>query len=241
MRHDGKDIHILLIRKRTFMRIIDLSHVMDENMPVYPGTEPPEFFSGCSIEKDGFIETKITLYSHTGTHVDAPAHLLEDGATLDRLPMDHFYGKATVVNLREFPSAIIDLDRICREEDRLRGCEFLLLNTGWDRHWGQAAYFRDFPVLSDEAAFWIAAKGIKGVGVDTISVDKVDSTDLANHKHFLQRNMIIIENLTNLECIDQPCVDFSCFPLAFRHADGSPVRAVAYLLSKRPTRLFTLT
>jgi len=76
------------------MKIIDLTHSISPNMPVYPGTEPPVFITGCSIDDISFLEKKITLYSHTGTHMDAPAHLIKGSKTLDLLPIEHFYGKA---------------------------------------------------------------------------------------------------------------------------------------------------
>jgi kynurenine formamidase len=84
-------------------------------------------------------------------------------------------------------------------------------------------------VLSLEAANWLSGFGIKGFGLDTISADTVDSQDYQVHKALLQKNIIIIENLANLA--DLPCnqFEFSCFPLSFEDADGSPVRAVAYI------------
>ena len=69
------------------MRVLDLTHTIAENMPVYPGTETPIFAGANTYEKDGFKETKLTMYTHTGTHMDPPAHLFADRATLDALPM----------------------------------------------------------------------------------------------------------------------------------------------------------
>ena len=75
------------------MKISDLTYPITQDMPVYPGTEQPLIVTGCSIEETGFLEKKITMYSHTGTHVDAPAHLLKEGKTLDMLPLNHFLEK----------------------------------------------------------------------------------------------------------------------------------------------------
>lgn len=80
------------------MIIVDLSHTVSPNMPVYPGTEQPIFITGCSIEESGFLEKKITMYSHTGTHIDAPAHFIKDANTLNSLPIEHFYGSALMLN-----------------------------------------------------------------------------------------------------------------------------------------------
>ena len=83
-----------IIKDNQYMKIIDLTHSISPRMPVYPGTEPPIFIQGCSIDEIGFLEKKITLYSHTGTHIDAPAHLIKGSKTLDQLPVEHFQGRA---------------------------------------------------------------------------------------------------------------------------------------------------
>ena len=80
------------------MKIIDLTHTISEDMPVYPGTEPPMLKPANTYEKDGFRETLFSLYSHTGTHVDPPAHLFADRTTLDALPIEQFAGKALVID-----------------------------------------------------------------------------------------------------------------------------------------------
>lgn len=67
------------------MKIIDLTHTIAEGMPVYPGTEGPSLKQASSYEKDGFKETLMTMYSHTGTHMDAPAHLFAHRTTLEPL------------------------------------------------------------------------------------------------------------------------------------------------------------
>ena len=77
------------------MKIIDLTHTLEEEMPVFPGTEKPKLENACTLNKDGFREKLLTMYSHTGTHMDAPAHMLENGLCLDELDVDHFFGNAS--------------------------------------------------------------------------------------------------------------------------------------------------
>jgi kynurenine formamidase len=84
------------------MKLVDLTHPITPNMPVYPGTQPPVFITGCSIDETGFLEKQITLYSHTGTHIDAPAHLIKDHNTLDMLEIEHFYGPALMLDFYNF-------------------------------------------------------------------------------------------------------------------------------------------
>ena len=210
------------------MRIIDLTHPISADMPVYPGTEPPIFETGCSIEDTGFLEKKITLYSHTGTHIDAPAHLINGHKTLDRLPVDRFYGKALVINYQDRKQTI-EMDVLKPHENNIRAIDFLLIHTGWDHHWGTERYFHQYPVLSMETANWLSSFHLKGLGLDTISADRADTQDYPVHKAFLQKEIIIVENLTNLEDLPGEPVMFSCFPLYFTEADGSPVRAVAVI------------
>jgi len=211
------------------MKIVDLTHSISPNMPVYPGTEQPVFITGCSIDEIGFLEKKITLYSHTGTHMDAPAHLIKDSITLDLLPIDYFYGKALLLNFSNIENQTIGLDAFSPHQDTINLVEFLLIHTGWSQYWGTEKYFSDYHVLSLEAADWLSGFGLKGIGFDTISADEADTQEFPVHKAFLRNNTIILENLTNLEKL--PCNQFffSCFPLSFKGADGSPVRAVAFI------------
>jgi len=208
------------------MRLVDLSHVIREEMPVYPGTETPVLQTGCTVAEHGFLERKITMFSHTGTHMDAPAHMLEAGKYLDDLPVSHFFGRAVLIDAAEGP---VELAYVAGFEDAIAGADFVLLRTGWSRYWGTDEYFGNFPTLTPEAAAWLADKAIRGVGVDAISVDPMDTRDYAVHMALLGKGLVIVENLTGLEALPAEGLHFSCFPLPFREADGSPVRAVAYL------------
>ena len=115
------------------MQVVDLTHFLSQGMPVYPGTEGPRFESANTYERDGFQETRMTMYTHTGTHVDPPAHLFPGGATLDRLPITQFVGTALVIDctdLRE--GGRIAMDRVERRRADADMAEFLLFRTGWD-------------------------------------------------------------------------------------------------------------
>ena len=80
------------------MKVIDLTHIIKENMPVYPGTDAPKFLPASSYEKDGFKETLLQMYTHPGTHMDPPAHLFSGRTTLDQFPIEQFIGKALVID-----------------------------------------------------------------------------------------------------------------------------------------------
>jgi len=210
------------------MKLYDLSHSISPAMPVYPGTEPPEIQQACTIEESGYLEHKITMLTHTGTHMDAPAHILEEAKTLDQLPIDHFFGKAFLLDLRPFNKSTIEVAMLSPHRDTLRKVDFLLLHTGWAAYWDTRRYFSEYPVLSLEAATWLGKLNLKGLGMDTISADNIDSRTFPVHKILLGSGCLLIENLTNLESLPVNGFDFSCFPIKLVNTDGSPVRAVAY-------------
>jgi arylformamidase len=211
------------------MRLVDLTHPISADMPVYPGTEAPLIQVGCSLEEHGFAEKKISLYSHTGTHIDAPAHLLKDYKTLDQLPIDHFYGKALVISCENINGKIIEVSLLEPYKEKIKDVEFLLIHTGWGQYWGTDRYFTNYQVLSLESAIWLSNFNLKGIGLDTISADSADTHDYHIHKVFLKKNIIIIENMKNLDGLTDITITLSCFPLSFMDADGSPVRAVALI------------
>lgn len=209
--------------------VVDLSHPIFEDMPVYPGTAAPEIVTECTVADDGFVERKITFFSHTGTHVDAPAHLIENGRTLDGYPVGRFCGSAVVVDVAGAVGRTIEAADLDVRLKGIEGIDFVLLRTGWSRYWRSDRYFSGYPVLGIDAATRLAGLGLKGVGFDTISPDAIESTDLPVHRALLGADLIIIENLTGLELLPAGEFHFSCLPLAIVDADGSPVRAIALI------------
>jgi len=210
------------------MKYIDLTHLMEPAMPVFPGTEKPVFEYPVSISEDGFLETKFHMYSHTGTHMDAPAHLIEGKSYLNDMDISSFCGEAVIIVVEE-GQHLITLDYIKEHEIDIAEADFVILKTGWSNKWGAESYFEDFPVLDVKATEWLVTQNIKGIGLDTISIDPVNSNKMPNHMVVLGENKIIIENLTNLDQIDSKRCKLFCFPLKFVNSDGSPIRAVAAL------------
>ncbi|HTY00472.1 MAG TPA: cyclase family protein [Bacteroidota bacterium] len=210
------------------MTILDLSHAIMQGMPVYPGTDPPRIEDAAVIQHEGYAEKLVSMFTHTGTHMDAPAHILPEGKTLDQFPVDQFFGPGFVVDVADSPPEV-SVDKLRGFEEKFRNCEFLLLHTGWHRKWGSEGYYGNFPVLSIEAATWLGGFGFKGIGIDAISVDPVGSTELPVHRVLLAHNMIIVENLTGIDRLVGKEFLFCCMPLKIERADGSPVRAVAFL------------
>ena len=211
------------------MRVVDFTHVLRREMPVYPGTPLPELTVASTWERDGFHETRLTLHSHTGTHMDAPAHLFPAGATLDALPPARFAGTALVVPCAG-AGAVLHMDLLAPVKDAADRADFLLFHTGWDRLWGRAAYFEGYPVPGEDVVDYLLASGKKGVGLDTVSVDPVGDWDLPIHRRLLGGGLVIVENLTNLAAAGGEPFTFCALPLHYEPADGAPVRAVGLWL-----------
>lgn len=212
------------------MKVIDLTHTITEDMPVYPGTERPRLTPANSYEADGFRETLIRMYSHTGTHIDPPAHIFPEGRTLDSFPPEQFLGKALVIDCRDLKDGEeISLERIQKYGEPAQEADFLLFNTGYDRLWGTEAYFGDYPCLSAAALEYIISGGYKGIGFDVIGLDPIADAGLTRHRRlFSECNMINIENLCNLDKCPAGLFSFACLPLKTANGDGAPARAVAW-------------
>ncbi len=207
---------------------IDLTHPIHDTMPVYPGSAQPKIVTGSTIERDGFLEKRITVDSHTGTHMDAPAHLLAGGNHLDDYEISRFHGTAIVAHLDAHKGPSIDLDVLAPFEAQLNTANFLLIHTGWSCHWGTPRYFKGFPTLTPAAAEWVARAGLSGIGFDAISADRTDTLSYPIHKILLEADILIVENLTRLDRLPEVPFEFACFPLYVHRADGAPVRAVAF-------------
>jgi len=211
------------------MKIVDLSHMIHCEMPVFPGTEQPILEKAYTLENNGFRETKLTMYSHVGTHMDAPAHMVQDGQTLDEFNIDKFIGKAIIIDLTNMGRKSICIEDLKEYEKLIESVDFLILNTGWSKYWGTENYFKDFPALSIEAAEWLLNFNLKGIGIDAISIDNMDSRTFPIHNMLFQEGLVAIENLNNLEAVGNNLFIFSCMPLKYKEADGSPIRATAII------------
>lgn len=212
------------------MKVIDLTHTIRENMPVYPGTDTPKFVPANSYENDGFKETLLTMYTHTGTHIDPPAHLYAGRTTLDQFPMDQFIGKALSIDCRELVEGeAITMACIEKYGNKSDEADFLLFNLGWDKKWGTETYFGDYPCIGEDVLDYIIAGNYKGIGFDVIGLDPIADENLTRHKKLFKNTDILnIENLKNLEKCGDELFWFSCFPLKLEDCDGSPIRAVAW-------------
>ncbi len=161
------------------MRVYDLTHTISEDILVWPGTEQPRLSEGSAFERDGFRETRLELFSHVGTHMDAPAHMLAGAPWLDELPASAFCGEAWVLDARgcapggEIPAGAVE---------PAAGADFLLVCTGWDRFWNTPEYFGAYPVLSPAAVKRAVELGVRGIGLDTMGIAPMDAADFPRQR-----------------------------------------------------------
>lgn len=212
------------------MKVIDLSHGIYRDMPLYPGTVKPNLIWLSSLEKDGFRELAFQVTSHTGTHLDCPAHMLEEGETLEGVAIERFIGRGLVVDC-SVAGPTIDLQFLLKIDIKQGQPDFILLYTGWSKHWGKDSYYSGYPTLTKRAAAYLTELSLKGLGVDAISVDESQDMRYPIHQTLLQKNILIIENLTNLDLLLGREFLFCCFPLKIEGSDGCPVRAAAQVFS----------
>lgn len=204
------------------LKIYDLTCTIRQDMRIYPGDPPPKFSPRATIKDNLANVTTITLGSHTGTHVDAPWHFLPEGNSIDVEPLYKFIGEAVVIDAsytskitaKNFSSSDIESDDIV-----------LIYTATGDR-------LTDFAYLDVSAAEWLIKHEVKCVGIDTASVEKYGDKDAPVHKMLLEKQIGIIENLTNLSPFVRKRMFFVCLPLPFKGIDGSPARAVFFDIVK---------
>ena len=205
------------------MKVYDLTHTIQNDMPVYPGTEQPKLTTACTIQEVGYRETLLHMYSHTGTHGRAGPHAVGRGAALDSYGAGKFTGTAVVVDCRGQESISLPL----LQSYDLDGVDFVLFCTGWDQKWGSPDYYEGFPCLTADAAAYLAALPLKGVGEDSISLDPCDSVDFPNHITLLRADFVNTENLKGLDALVGRRFTFVTLPLKFENSDGCSCRAIA--------------
>lgn len=200
------------------MQIHDLTHPLSTGLAVYPGDPPVQFAAHARLDPDGYRVSEVRCGTHAGTHLDAPAHFLRDGVTVEQLSLGVLVGPARVVEAADAAGEIQPGER-------------LLLRTGWSRQWGQAGYFTEFPALPEGLAEQLAAAPAALVGLETPSLHPDPEEDARLHRLVLKAGIVIVENLARLEALPRR-VFLAVLPLPLTGLDGSPCRVVA--LEGRP-------
>jgi arylformamidase len=194
---------------------VDLTQTVERGMTVYVGDPIPDVSKFKTLEKDGVNVSVLRLGSHTGTHVDAPAHFVPGGKTVDELPVGGLVGEAAVLDFssKEPGSAILEADLEERSAEVGEGL-IVLIYTGFSKRWDDPAAVSNFTYLSGEAAEWLVRKGVKAVGIDYLSVEKFGAESPVAHRALLSNGIPIIESLhENLSRLVGRRVFFVCLPI----------------------------
>lgn len=204
------------------MTFVDLTHKISDGMPVFPGDPAVRIEPAASFDVAGNLGHALSIGTHTGTHIDAPAHILHGGKTLDRFPTDKLIGRGKYLRVS---GPEIDLDAV--KSSGVEAGDILIIDTGTAARFGQPDYYSVYPVLTEDAARYLAATGIRMVGADVCSFDKDKAFPV--HKILLENDVLIIENLTQLQ--DLAAVEFKIYALPLRlDLDGAPARVIAEIL-----------
>lgn len=212
------------------MRLIDLSHAVEDGMLTYPGLPGPEISPHLDFDSSHghyasgteFTIGRISMVGNTGTYLDTPAHRFRDGHDLHRLPLER---------CAMLPAVVLDGDGAVGP-DRLgdlpvRGCA-VLLRTGWDRHWGTARYGDPVhPHLTEAGARFLADGGAALVGIDSVNIDDTTTGERPAHTVLLGAGVPVVEHLTGLATLPATGATFTAVPPAVRGLATFPVRAFA--------------
>lgn len=199
--------------------IIDLSVSLKEGMPIYPGDQKLEITDDGTFAAEGYMGHSVMLGTHTGTHLDAPAHMIKGGKTLDKFPADRFVGRGSYVFVKDNIFSLKDV-----QEANIQEGDVVVFNTRMSYRYYDPVYFEDYPAMDEDIAHFLIERKVKMVGVDTCSVD--NQPDFPIHKLLLASDILIIENLTNVEQLAE--MESTIFALPLRlDLDGAPARVVA--------------
>ncbi|MBC7517372.1 MAG: cyclase family protein [Microbacteriaceae bacterium] len=217
-------------------RIIDLSHTMREGLVTYPGLPVPVFTSHLTradsraVYAPGteFAMDIITMIGNTGTYLDSPFHRYPEGSDLAGLELDTLVAlPAQVVHLRASTNRAVDVDSFVGRE--IAGCA-VLIDTGWDRHFGEPEYATGAPFLTEAAARYLAAQGAVLVGIDSLNIDDTPSGGpRPAHSILLAAGIHVVEHLTGLDQLPEQGARFTAVPPKVEGFGTFPVRAYAHL------------
>lgn len=213
------------------MRVLDLSVPLDEDVQVFPGDPVLRTSQATTTAVEGFNVLHLRMGSQTGTHVDAPYHVRDEGLRVDELPLSRFVAPLVVVDVRGLaPRSAVTWEHLAPVAGRLREGVALVLHTGWPSRRGTDAYF-DHPYLDVDATRRVLAAGVRTLGLDAPNLDETlldaGRPELPAHQLVAQAGGVIVENLTGLEQVEGDELLLSVLPLRLVGGDGAPCRAVA--------------
>ena len=213
----------------TFEKAVDLTHELNNGMPIYPGDPSPSFVSYATLKEDGVNLTKLTLGSHTGTHIDAPRHFISNGIGVDLIPPSKLVGEAYVADLSTRPigSGITAQDLRKSLEERIGEDDIVAIYTGCSERWDDESIRRNYTYLAGDAAEYLVSKKVRAVGIDFLSVEKFQAQTPVAHKTLLGNGIFVIESLSRtIKQFVGKRILMICMPIKIQNGDGAPSRIV---------------
>ena len=201
---------------------IDVSLPIGPGMPVYPGDPPVELEAVMTLAEDACHVSRLACGSHTGTHVDAPAHFVRGGATLAEVPLARWSGPAWVVAI-DAPGAI-GPDALMAGWPAHGQVERVLLRTPNSARWGTDEAGKVWQALTPDAAEWLVGLGVRLVGIDALSIEQ-DETGCFPFHHALLGGLCRMHHALDLRGVEPGPYELVCLPLKLEAPDGAPARA----------------
>lgn len=205
------------------MKIIDLTLTYKEGM------RGVAFETAKTIEVDGWNAKTLHLYSHAGTHMDAPFHFDVNEQTIDEFEVSRFVCESWVVPIDATPKQKITLNDLGDYSERIKKGDGVILKTGWSKFVDVDKFRSELPGIHEDLAHWFVKKGINMLAVEPPSVaDVMDLKEVTRiHEILLGGDIIIVESLTNLESLSREKVKLIALPLKIKDGDGAPARVIA--------------
>ena len=207
------------------MPIFDISLTLSPTLPTWPGDPGIELDLVESRDTGaGANVTRMNMGVHTGTHVDAPHHFLNDGRTVEQLPLDVLTGPCYVIQLPDGVEAITS--EVLERTEITSGMKRLLFGTRNSHLWakGETKFQTDFVAITEDGAEWLVKRGVQLVGVDYLSVAPYEE-GAPTHEILLKAGVVVVEGL-NLSKVMRGFYDLYCLPLKIAGSDGAPARAI---------------
>jgi arylformamidase len=203
------------------MKIYDITVDLSNELPTFPG-DPPFLIEPVTrlARGDEANVSRISISSHGGTHLDPPRHFNDQGNSVDQIPLSLLVGDALLVEL----NGITAIGKGDLAQFPLKGENRLLLKTDNSRLWGNPAFSGNFAYLTADGARYLVETGLKLVGIDYLSIERLDGEGEV-HRILLDNGVVILEGL-DLTGVPGGNYELICLPLKIRGGDGAPVRAI---------------
>ena len=214
------------------MKVVDLTLVISEKIPVSPGSPKPHFINWNMLDKDGYNLELLFLSSHTGTHIDAPFHFLHNGQKIHQIHPRRLVTEAILIKIRKNVDQGIskkDIQKFEEKNGKIKIGSTIIFQTGWQKNLKKEFYFTKNPGLMISAAKYLASKKLNLIGIDSPSIDMGKNAKFSVHHILAKNDILIVENLTNLEKIQSVIFHLITAPLKLKNATGSPIRAIALI------------